>query len=153
MSAPAPKPVKLKRPALRIGSAVETARCVKQLLQAAHGQIIGAEGQLWFFDKRCWQPIPEHALHLLVQSFDGAAVNGGRPLKVSFGFVTGTLNCLAAMYEEPGFFENRSWEYAVRMASLISRTTSWSPMRPSSGTALPCLESGSQTRSHHKENV
>ena len=69
-------------PQLQLGSDVEIADCVAQVLRQDRGEVIFCEGQFWYYAGSHWRPIEDHELRCVVHRYDGALVPGTRSAPV-----------------------------------------------------------------------
>ena len=65
-------------PPLQIGSDVEIAGCVAQLLLQERGEIVFCEGAFWYYAGSHWRRIDDHELRLAVHRYDGSTIPGDR---------------------------------------------------------------------------
>jgi hypothetical protein len=111
-------------PPLQLGSDVEIANCVAQLLQQQHGEIIFSEGQFWRYLGSHWRQFDGHELRLAVHRYDGATVPGTPTrVKLSKTKVDSVLNEMQAIQARPEFFSEvlRGAE-TRRKIMMVSRT-------------------------------
>ena len=93
---------------IEIGSDVEIAqRCARELT-GAFGEVVYAEGALWFYGDRCWRPIEGDLQRRLVHAFDGAVYSrpNGKPDLVQLGKhrVDSVGRELGSILAQPDFF-------------------------------------------------
>ena len=91
-----------------VGDQVEVATFFWRELRRRHGTIVGAEGEIWFFNGKCWEAFKTHELRTLLHSYSGmlaGPVSSPYRLHVGAGFINGVLDCLADKVEDPEFFE------------------------------------------------
>jgi len=92
---------------LEIGSDVEIARQVIEVLNRAHGEVVCADGAIWRYNGLHWEPIAEADLRRLVHEQDGRAIKSGNhtiPVKLGKTRIDSILHELAAMVAHPDFF-------------------------------------------------
>jgi P4 family phage/plasmid primase-like protien len=94
---------------LQIGSDVEIAGRVRDLLAERHGGTVHAEGAFWRYDGTHWVAIPDHELRVAVHGYDGAGYRtpAGEParIKLGKGRIDSILYEYAALVAQPDFFE------------------------------------------------
>ena len=95
-------------PPLQVGSDVEIARCVAQLLRQERGEVIFSEGDFWYYTQSHWRPIGNYELRCVVHRYDGVSISGRQPVKLSKARIDSVLNEMAAMLERPDFFTEAS---------------------------------------------
>jgi P4 family phage/plasmid primase-like protien len=94
-------------PQLQLGSDVEIADCVSQVLRQDRGEVIFSEGHFWYYAGSRWRPIEDHELRRVVHRYDGAMVPGARslvPVKLNKARVDSVLNEMTAILARPDFF-------------------------------------------------
>jgi hypothetical protein len=94
-------------PALQLGSDVEIATCVAQVLCQERGDVIFSEGDFWYYAGSHWRPIEDSELRCVVHHFDGAWFPGGRsPAQVKLGRarIDSILFEMGAKLARPDFF-------------------------------------------------
>jgi putative DNA primase/helicase len=92
-------------PPLELGSDVEIARRVAQVLRQERGEIVFSEGAYWHYAGSHWYRIADHELRLAVHGFDGAPLPDNRaPVKLNKTRVDSILHEMSAMLERPDFF-------------------------------------------------
>ena len=93
-----------------IGSDVEIAARVARDLQAELGEIVFCEGDFWFYNGVCWEPIDDAAARCAVHLYDGAIyetpADDPSAVKLSKGRIDSVLHEMGAMLDRPRFFEN-----------------------------------------------
>ena len=66
-----------------------------------------SEGMFWAYNSTHWENMPESALRKRVHKLDGTVYGNKKTLRVSKGFIDGTLKEMTAIVDMPGFFEAR----------------------------------------------
>lgn len=93
---------------LEFGSDVEIARALSNRLENEFDQVVFAEGCFWRFQETCWVPLVDFHLRRIVHEFDGrpCGVDTKRqPVKLNKTRIDSIIHELAAMLNEPRFFE------------------------------------------------
>jgi phage/plasmid-associated DNA primase len=90
-------------PPLELGSDVEIAGCVAQVLSREHGEVVSSEGAYWHYAGSHWRRIANHELRRAVHRFDRAPTDRA-PVKLSKTHVDSILHEMSAMLEQPEFF-------------------------------------------------
>ena len=92
-------------PPLQLGSDVEIARCVAQLLCQKHGEVVFSEGQFWYYAGSHWCQIDDHDLRLAVHRYDGVPISGSSSrVKLGKARVDSVLSEMKAILARPNFF-------------------------------------------------
>jgi P4 family phage/plasmid primase-like protien len=94
--------------ALRIGSDVEIARCIKDELKRDHAAVPYCEGEFWRYTGAQWEPIEREKLRRLVHAYDGVPFGDRGYVRLGKNRIDSILNELGAMLSEPAFFQARS---------------------------------------------
>jgi putative DNA primase/helicase len=90
-------------PPLELGSDVEIASCVAQVLHRERGEIVFSEGAYWDYAESHWRRIADHQLRLAVHRFDGASTDRA-PVKLNKSHVDSILHEMSSMVARPDFF-------------------------------------------------
>jgi hypothetical protein len=96
-------------PRLQLGSDVEIAYCVAQLLHQDRGEVIFCEGHFWYYAGTHWRPIANPELRCMVHRYDGALLPGPRSpvrVKLNKARIDSVLNEMSAKLARPDFFAN-----------------------------------------------
>jgi putative DNA primase/helicase len=102
--AAAPPP---SRPPISLGSDVEIAKCVAQVLRQFRGEVLFDEGHFWFYDTTHWKPIQDFELRRTVHIFDGAPITGGQGrVRLGKARIDSVLHEMTAILARPDFFLN-----------------------------------------------
>ena len=92
-------------PPLQLGSDVEIARCVAQVLSRDRGEVIFCEGHFWYYAESHWRRIQDHELRLAVQRYDGAPIPGSRvPVRLGKTRIDSAIHEMTAMLARVDFF-------------------------------------------------
>jgi P4 family phage/plasmid primase-like protien len=97
----------LPLPPLQLGSDVEIATCVAQMLCHERGKVIFSEGHFWYYLGSHWRTINDKALRRAVHRYDGTLVPGARsltPVKLNKARVDSVLYEMGAILDRPDFF-------------------------------------------------
>src|SRR5712671_1336470 len=101
---PGPAPT-LALPPLQLGSDVEIARCVAQLLRQERGEVVFSEGDFWYYAASHWRQIEDYELRLAVHRYDNATVSGASSrVKLGKPRVDSVLYEMRAILARPNFF-------------------------------------------------
>lgn len=93
------------QPPLQLGSDVDIANCVAQLLRQRFGEVVFCEGQFWHFSRSHWRQIEHNDLRRSVHTYDGAVVPGSRaPVKLSKNRIDSVINEMTAILARSDFF-------------------------------------------------
>src|SRR5260370_11644184 len=94
---------------LQLGSDVEIAGCVAQLLRQERGEVVFCEGALWYYAGSHWRKIDDHELRLTVHRYDGSAISGSSSrIKLGKTRVDSVLSEMRAILAHPSFFDGPS---------------------------------------------
>ena len=97
-----------RRNALRLGSQVEVANLLcDEIKTETEAELVFSEGMFWAYNSTHWENMPESALRKRVHKLDGTVYGNKKTLRVSKGFIDGTLKEMTAIVDMPGFFEAR----------------------------------------------
>jgi putative DNA primase/helicase len=94
-------------PPLLLGSDVEIANCVAQVLCHERGRVIFSEGHFWYYLGSHWRTINDNALRRAVHRYDGTLVPGARllaPVKLNKARIDSILHEMSAILDQPDFF-------------------------------------------------
>lgn len=92
-------------PPLQIGSDVEISNGVAQILQQQNGEVIFAEGSVWYYAGSHWHSVEDHELRRIVHRYDGASVAGGGPVKLNRTRIDSVIHEMAALLARPDYFD------------------------------------------------
>lgn len=91
-------------PQLQLGSDVEIAGCISQVLGQDHGEVIFSEGHFWYYAGSHWRTIQPHELRRVVHRYDGASPARGGAIELNKSRIDSILNELSAMLTRVDFF-------------------------------------------------
>jgi P4 family phage/plasmid primase-like protien len=91
-------------PPLQLGSDVEIASCVSQVLCQDRGEVIFSEGRFWYYAGTHWRSIDNHELRHVVYRYDGARPPGGQAIKLNKSRIDSILHETSAMLMRKDFF-------------------------------------------------
>ena len=92
-------------PPLQVGSDVEIAGCVAQLLLQERGEILFCEGAFWYYAGSHWRQIDDHELRLTAHRYDGSSIPGSRSrVRLGRTRVDSILYEMRAILARPNFF-------------------------------------------------
>jgi len=96
-------------PPLQLGSDVEIAGCVAQLLRQERGEVVFSEGAFWYYAGSHWRKIDDHELRLAVHRYDGSTIPGSSSrVKLGKTRVDSVLSEMTPMLARPNFFDGAS---------------------------------------------
>ena len=109
-------------PPLQLGSDVEIAGCVAQLLRTERGEVVFCEGALWYYAGSHWRKIDDHELRLAVHRYDGSTIPGSSTrVKLGKTRVDSVLSEMRATSRARVFSTERQWESIALRASSVLR--------------------------------
>ena len=93
---------------LRLGTQIEVATLIcKEISEETSAPLIYSEGRFWGYYSTHWEEIPESALRKRIHQFDGTPHGKKSILRISRSFIDGVIREMAAMTDNPDFFEAR----------------------------------------------
>ena len=93
---------------LRLGTQIEVATLLcNEISGETSAPLVHSEGAFWGYYSTHWVEMPESALRKRIHRLDGTPYGKKGILRISKGFIDGVMNEMAAMAENPDFFEGR----------------------------------------------
>jgi hypothetical protein len=91
---------------LRLGTQIEVATMLCNDISAeTSAPLVHSEGTFWGYGSTHWEEIPESALRKKIHKLDGTPYGAKKTLRISTGFIDGVIREMAAMADNPTFFE------------------------------------------------
>ncbi|MDA9318542.1 DUF5906 domain-containing protein [Octadecabacter sp.] len=106
----------------RLGTQIEVATLLCNEIGAeTSAPLIHSEGKFWGYGQTHWEEIPESTLRKKVHKLDGALYGDKKVLRISRSFIDGVIREMAAMADQPEFFE--ASENGVNLRNGFARIT------------------------------
>ena len=107
---------------LRLGTQIEVATLLyNETSTETSAPLIHSEGKFWNYGGTHWEEISESALRKKVHKLDGVLYGDKKLLRISRSFIDGVIREMAAMADQPEFFEES--ENGVNLHNGFARIT------------------------------
>lgn len=91
---------------LRLGTQIEVATLLcSEIAAETSAALIHSEGAFWAYSSTYWEEINQNTLRKRIHKLDGTSYGGQKTLRISSSFIDGVVREMAAMTDNPEFFE------------------------------------------------